>query len=147
MSFDSRSDTHQLPLAGAEHLDRVCDRFEAAWVAGERPALAEYLGPFTGPERAALARELIELDVYYRRLAGEFPQPSDYDGLDPGLDRDWLTRALDAAPRSHRRPTGRNAGPCRASRRRTRHPPPRSEAGQHSALYQGHKGQQGLEGT
>ena len=52
-------------------LDGVCDRFEAAWKAGQRPQLEEYLGDVPEQGRSVLLRELIVVDVQYRRLCGE----------------------------------------------------------------------------
>jgi hypothetical protein len=40
--------------------------------------------------RAAAVRELVELDIYYRRQAGEVPVPADYAGRFPDLDPVWL---------------------------------------------------------
>ena len=34
----------RLPLDVLDALDRVCDRFEAAWGRGERPRVEDYLG-------------------------------------------------------------------------------------------------------
>jgi tRNA A-37 threonylcarbamoyl transferase component Bud32 len=105
------------PLPLPPHLDQVCDRFEDAWraVAGgaARPRLQEFLGAAAGPEQAVLLRELVALEVYYRRRLGEQPRVEDYDwaGLDPG----WLRRRLEtpadppgsppALPRASRAPT------------------------------------------
>jgi anti-anti-sigma factor len=52
-----------LPL----HLDRICDLFEDAWLAGQRPRIEDYLGNVSGPERSALLGELLKLDLIYRR--------------------------------------------------------------------------------
>jgi len=54
------------PTAG-QHVDEVCDRFEAAWLAGKRPCVMEYLSEAPEPERADLFRELLKLDLHYRR--------------------------------------------------------------------------------
>ena len=40
-----------VPATVADRIDRVCDRFEAAWKAGRRPRIEEYLGEAAGPER------------------------------------------------------------------------------------------------
>src|SRR5262245_48209883 len=47
--------------------------------------------------RAAMVRELVRLDIAYRRGAGEAPVAEDYLSRFPGLDRAWLAGAL-AAP-------------------------------------------------
>jgi tetratricopeptide (TPR) repeat protein len=76
----------RLPAAVALRLEEACGRFEAAWRAGGRPRLEDYLGPATGPEYRALLRELVALDAHYRRRAGESPRPADYADRFPGLD-------------------------------------------------------------
>ncbi len=80
------SDTHPLPrlsAAEARDIDRACDRFEAAWLAGQRPDPAEYLES-AGPARAALLRQLLLLDWEYRRRAGDEPCAGDYHARFPG---------------------------------------------------------------
>ncbi len=77
--------------------DAACDRFEAAWRAGQRPRLEEYLAAVPEPQRPALLRELLLLEIDYRRLAGERPTPEEYLARFPTLDPAWLTAALTAA--------------------------------------------------
>ncbi|HLJ93190.1 MAG TPA: protein kinase [Gemmataceae bacterium] len=81
-----------------QQVDQTCDRFERAWksaaTAIERPRIEDYLGPLTEPEGPLLLSELVRLDVYYRRLHGEGPQPGDYDRRFSGLGPDWLAEAL-----------------------------------------------------
>jgi tetratricopeptide (TPR) repeat protein len=62
----------------ALHIDETCDRFEAAWRAGERPDPAAYLGATVAALRPQLLRQLMLLDWEYRRVAGELPRPDDY---------------------------------------------------------------------
>jgi serine/threonine-protein kinase len=59
-------------------LEEVCCRFEQSWQAGQRPLLEQLLGEADGAERLAVLRELLRLDVYYRRRAGEEPSAGDY---------------------------------------------------------------------
>src|SRR5947209_6952180 len=63
-------------------LEEVCGRFEAAWKAAPSPASApridEHLGAAAEPGRTALLRELLCLDVEYRRRHGEEPAVEDY---------------------------------------------------------------------
>ncbi len=98
---DSRlSRPGSLSATQAEGLDRACDRFEALWRSGGRPDLSAHLAGTIGAERAALARELVAIDVHWRRRAGERPGLDDYlvglpgdaeavrtafDGLDPAV--------------------------------------------------------------
>jgi serine/threonine protein kinase/formylglycine-generating enzyme required for sulfatase activity len=60
------------------HLDRICDLFEDAWLAGQRPCVKEYLGETPEPERSALFRELLKLDLHYRRQQRETPTETEY---------------------------------------------------------------------
>jgi hypothetical protein len=69
-------------------IDRICDRFEDAWQAGHRPDISEFADG-RGPDRLALLRELLRLDVEYRRRAGEQPTEAEYANRFPELV-DWL---------------------------------------------------------
>jgi tetratricopeptide (TPR) repeat protein len=92
-----RSET--LPPELAERLDQICDRFEAAWKAaastGRRPRIEEFLNGVPEGERIALLRELVPLDVHYRRLAGDRPRAGDYQGRFSGLDASCLAATFD----------------------------------------------------
>jgi predicted Ser/Thr protein kinase len=81
-----------------QRLDQACDRFEDTWrraaSSGERPHIEEHLSDVPEAERARLLRELIRLDVSYRRRAGEQPQREDYQGRFPGLSAAWLHSIL-----------------------------------------------------
>ncbi len=44
--FDRRQAMSRTTLL---HLEQVCDRFEAAWQAGQRPCVEEYLGEMFSP--------------------------------------------------------------------------------------------------
>src|SRR5262245_23511180 len=96
--------TEPLPLPLARRVDEECRRFEAAWqaagAAGPRPCLEAYLAEAAKPERSALLRELIRVELYYRRRAGDDPQPADYQTRFPALDPEWLARAVAARPDS-----------------------------------------------
>src|SRR5262249_48851925 len=67
-----------LSLSTEEHIDAVCRRFEAAWKAGERPRLEDYLAGTAEPQSEVLLRELLRLELEYRRRAGEQPATADY---------------------------------------------------------------------
>ena len=79
-------------------VDEICDRFEAAWKAGERPRIEDFLGAVTEPERSALVRELIALDVAYRRRSGETPEAGDYQARFPALDLEWFRHQVATYP-------------------------------------------------
>ena len=67
-----------LPLASEREIDAACLRFEAAWQAGQRPRIEEYLGQTQEPTRSALLAELLRLDLEYRRRNGEAPAGHEY---------------------------------------------------------------------
>jgi serine/threonine-protein kinase len=58
------------PVTLTPRADQECDRFEAAWKAGQRPRLEDHLEAVMEADRPGLLRELILLEVDYRRLAG-----------------------------------------------------------------------------
>src|SRR5262249_2777077 len=73
-----------LSPAQARQVDKTCDRFEAAWKAGQRPQPEAYLGAADEPMRSTLLRQLLFLDWDYRRRAGEGPSAADYHARFPG---------------------------------------------------------------
>jgi serine/threonine protein kinase len=101
-----------LPATEALQVERTCNRFEAAWQAagtGTPPRIEDHLGAVPEPGRAALLGELIALDVAYRRLRGEDPQPEEYRQRFPALAPALLTGAL-AAPQTPPLCTGTERG-------------------------------------
>ena len=48
-----------LPLSDLQEIDRLCDSFEAAWQAGLKPRIEQYLNATTLEERTHLFRELL----------------------------------------------------------------------------------------
>jgi tetratricopeptide (TPR) repeat protein/tRNA A-37 threonylcarbamoyl transferase component Bud32 len=76
-------------------LDRLCDRFEAAWAAGHSPAIEDFLPEAAEADRPALLRELMLVELHYRRQAGECPKPEDYAARFPVLDPTWLAGAAE----------------------------------------------------
>jgi len=61
----------------------VCDSFEAAWKAGQRPHLEDYLGGTPEPMRLVLLRELIVVELQYRRWSGESVELREYQSRFP----------------------------------------------------------------
>ena len=59
-------------------MDERCDRFEKAWQAGERPCIEDFLADTPEPERSLLLRELLGLELAYRRDQGEALLPEEY---------------------------------------------------------------------
>jgi serine/threonine-protein kinase len=74
-----------LPLSRELRVDAVCRSFEAAWQAadggGVRPRIEDYLAAPGDAGDWPLFRELLKLDLHYRR--GENPSPEEYAGRFP----------------------------------------------------------------
>jgi serine/threonine-protein kinase len=83
-----------LPPALAERLDRVCDRFEAAWKMGHKPRLEEYVIDTPESEQATFLQELIPLEIAYRRQEGDNPSTADYQDRFPALDPTWIAQQI-----------------------------------------------------
>jgi serine/threonine-protein kinase len=73
-----------LPSELIDRIDPVCDRFEAEWQAGRRPRLEDYLPQVAEPDRLALLRELLALDLHYRARHGDSPTADEYRRRLPG---------------------------------------------------------------
>ncbi|MBI5759268.1 MAG: protein kinase, partial [Planctomycetales bacterium] len=58
------------PVGGEKAWERIIDRFEEAWARGERPAIEAFL-PADHEPQAGLLRELVQIDVEWRRKVGE----------------------------------------------------------------------------
>jgi serine/threonine-protein kinase len=78
----------------ARHVDRLCDEFEDAWAADGRPRPEDFLARVPEPSRAVLLRELVLIEVAYRRRQGEDCRAEEYAGRFPGLDPAWLAAAV-----------------------------------------------------
>jgi WD40 repeat protein len=92
---------HTLPVSGQLRVNTACDGFEEAWQAGQRPRIEDFLGKVPEAEQAALLRELVILDMVYRRQAGEQPQFEDYRARFPDVSLSLsatLAEAVGAAP-------------------------------------------------
>jgi hypothetical protein len=64
----------QEPLSQSQRVDRVCNRFEKAWQAEQRPRIEDYLCDLPEADRPFLLRELLGLELAYRRRAHESPE-------------------------------------------------------------------------
>ncbi len=78
-----RFDEGPAPFDAEERIDNVCHEFESQWKRGESPRVEAFLGDAQGTERAALLRELLLLDLDYRRRRGETPSPEEYEARFP----------------------------------------------------------------
>jgi serine/threonine protein kinase len=58
--------------------EKVCDRFEAQWKAGNRPKLEEFLPEAPADDDPALFAELLNLELSYRADRGERPTREEY---------------------------------------------------------------------
>ena len=83
-----------LPLRDKRRIDRICDSFEGQWLLDNRPEIAIYLAE-ADDLRPALLRELIQVDLFYRRRKGELPQAEAYVGRFPDIDAAWLSAAIE----------------------------------------------------
>lgn len=61
----------------ANRVDLICDAFEQAWLAGNEPSINDFLSDVAGPERSRLFRELLAMDVEYRKKRGEQVGPQE----------------------------------------------------------------------
>lgn len=77
MTNHSASDKALTPEE-ARHIDRACDAFESAWQSGQRPSIEQYLVKAPAQVRKELLRELLALDIAYRRRGGEQPSHEEY---------------------------------------------------------------------
>ncbi|MGP0068029.1 MAG: tetratricopeptide repeat protein [Isosphaeraceae bacterium] len=68
----------------ARRIDAACDRFEAAWRAGQGPRIEDVLAGAEAADRRALLRELLALEVELRRGRAERATPADYRERFPG---------------------------------------------------------------
>jgi predicted Ser/Thr protein kinase/tetratricopeptide (TPR) repeat protein len=70
--------TQRLRADHLQEIDGICDRFEAAWLVGETPVLSEYLADALPEAKASLFRDLLALELEYRRGMGERPAAAAY---------------------------------------------------------------------
>src|SRR5262249_32462181 len=59
-------------------IDAACDRFERQWQAGRYPRIETALAGMPAVSHPALVRELLALELAYRRRAGEHPAAEEY---------------------------------------------------------------------
>jgi serine/threonine-protein kinase len=83
-----------LSIEQSIRLNQSCDAFEAHWRTGLPPDIADSANALPTPVRPAGLRELILLDLFYRRKAGQKPDAADYSGRFPEIPLTWLMDAL-----------------------------------------------------
>jgi serine/threonine protein kinase/formylglycine-generating enzyme required for sulfatase activity len=96
------------PSLSGEAYD-LCLQFEDAWQAGRRPRLEDYLDAVPEPERSDLFRELLFLELAYRRRSGEAPDLDEYRRRFAG--RADLAQAVFAEDAGGRRGRSPEVGP------------------------------------
>src|SRR5262249_33416350 len=67
-------------ISSPERIDQLCDAFEAEWINGSRPRIADFVDRLPTGEQPALFYELMLVDLEYRHKAGERPSRQDYLG-------------------------------------------------------------------
>src|SRR6266851_8127627 len=88
--------TESSPLSVEKRVDEACDRFEAAWRAGHRPRIEDYLAEVASAERPTFFRQLLLLELELRRSGGENPKPETY--LKRFLQDHALIQSIFASP-------------------------------------------------
>ena len=85
-----------LPLSVCREIDAACDRFESAWLSGQRPRIEDHLAGFPPAAQRALLEELLRIDLEHRQRLEEQPTEEDYAVRFPGdidLVRELLAEA------------------------------------------------------
>ncbi|MCA9208667.1 MAG: hypothetical protein KDA55_09945, partial [Planctomycetales bacterium] len=80
----------ELPADTMLLINRVCNQFEETWRDGQRPRVESVVAELDERVRSAALRELIPLEIEYRRSAGETIDPAEYARRFPELPADWL---------------------------------------------------------
>ncbi|MEM0924669.1 MAG: serine/threonine-protein kinase [Planctomycetota bacterium] len=68
-------------------VDRVCDAFEQEWRQGNTPDLVDYVGSVAEAGWPTLLRELLSLEIAYRKARGEEPSAAMYAAQFPDQSR------------------------------------------------------------
>ncbi|MFO7901278.1 MAG: protein kinase [Pirellulaceae bacterium] len=84
MSVAWREDS--LPVDDKKKIDSICLRFEGDWLAGRRPVMEPYLNQLHPVAQPALFRELLLLELDYRRALREELRADDYLQRFPGME-------------------------------------------------------------
>ncbi len=79
--------SNRLAVLELQQIDGVCDRFEKACRAGQRPDLAEFVNQVPARARSRLFRDLLSLELEYCRERGEQPDSRSYRERFPEFER------------------------------------------------------------
>jgi hypothetical protein len=91
------------------NVDRQRRAFESAWLSGRRPRIEDHLAAVGEAEVPVLLRELLLLDISYRRHHGEWPTPGEYAARFPAFSAvvaeafnaaESVRSEIDAGPRA-----------------------------------------------
>lgn len=102
----------ELSVEHARLLEPVCDAFEAAWRKSERPDIATAVNALPDIMRPLALKELIGLEIFYRRKAGESLVANEYAERFPNLETSWLAAVIrgDATHKTDVTPAGEDVG-------------------------------------
>ncbi len=64
-------------MTASRDIDRICDEFEAAWLAGQIPGVEDFLAKIDNEHRPALLAALMPLDLTYRDKLGDTVESGD----------------------------------------------------------------------
>jgi len=122
----TRTTDATLPPELAGRIDAVCDRFEKAWLAGQRLRIDDLLAKATEAELPVLLRELIALEIELRIQQGDEPRPDEYRARFPSLEARTLQAMIEEArmdfPTTGRSPRGLPPSSAATQTRRVRCP-------------------------
>src|SRR5262245_43919979 len=83
MNEGSTCDFRELSPSQARRVDALCRRFEAEWSAGREPRIMDFLRAVPDPERPALLRQLLLLELELLWDRGQRPTPEEYHARFP----------------------------------------------------------------
>ncbi|MDA1165424.1 MAG: serine/threonine-protein kinase [Planctomycetota bacterium] len=81
----------------SDRIDIECGRLKKALCKGRQPRIADFLVEVIEPERSALLKELLVVDLAYRRQNGETPEIADYSTMFPD-DMDIVSKVFGQQP-------------------------------------------------
>ena len=84
MKDAGRTDPDPMFPSRMRRLDDAYVRFDAEWQAGRRPRIEDYLDGLSEADRTRLLRDLLAVELEFRRGRGEGPTPEDYETRFPG---------------------------------------------------------------
>ena len=80
----------ELPETQMLRINQVCDRFEQAWQSGAEPDIESVLADSEPVDRPVLTRELIAIEIRYRRQRDIDVSLQDFQQRFPDVEETWL---------------------------------------------------------